>query len=121
MRAPAVILVLSASVLVAGAAGAMQADTPVDKLSIVDQQWRLDGKFLIFDLTFQNDNPFPLKGVIVSCEIREDKAKPNDNRGLTIRQVLPPGKTKVPGLEFSITGKAAAGGPCRVTTAERNS
>ncbi len=102
-------------------ADAMQAEAPANKLSIVSQEWRQDGKFLILDITFQNDNPFPLKGVIVSCEIRGDKAKPSDNRPQTIRPVLAPGKTTVPGLEFSITGKTAQGGACTIAAAERNS
>ncbi len=98
-----------------------RAEGPADRLSILGQAWHQDGKFLVVDITFQNDNSFPLKGVIVSCDIKGDKAKPNDSRGMTIRQVLPPGKTRVPGLEFTITGTSAEGGACKVASAEKNS
>jgi hypothetical protein len=98
-----------------------RAEGATDKLSVIQQEWRHEGKFLIVDITFQNDNPFPLKGVIISCDIKGDRAKPNDSRGMTIRQVLGPGRTKVPGLEFTITGTNAEGGPCKVTSAERHS
>lgn len=113
-------LFYAASALAAGVSPSYPEERPVDKLSVTQQAWRQEGGFLIADVTFRNDNPFPLKGVIVACEIIGDKAKPHENRGVTVRQVLSPGQTKVSGLEFTINDKKAQGGACRPVTAERN-
>jgi hypothetical protein len=110
----------AASALAASASAVSAEERPVDKLSVLQQAWRQEGGFLIAEVTFRNDNPFPLKGVIVACEIIGDKAKPHENRGVTVRQILPPGETKIPGLEFTVNDKKAQGGACRPVTAERN-
>jgi hypothetical protein len=114
------VLACTACGLAATASTSRAADRPIDKLSVVQQTWRSEGGFLIADITFRNDNPFALKGVIVTCEIAGDKAKPDNNRGVTVRQVLPPGQTKVSGLEFTINDKKAQGGACRPVSADRN-
>src|SRR5689334_8191802 len=63
-----------------------------------------EGQFIIADITFKNDNEFTVTNVIVACDLYGDKAKPQDNRGVTIRKVLPSGTTEVTGIEFSIGG-----------------
>jgi hypothetical protein len=89
------------------------------KLSITQQNSRHSGKFLIVDITFKNDNSFPLKSVVVSCKISGDPARPQDSRGVTIRQNVSRGDTTVSGIEFPVTHDKAQGGPCKVDSAER--
>jgi hypothetical protein len=89
------------------------------KLSITQQNWRHSGKLLIVDITFRNNNSFPLKGVIVSCQITGDPARPQDSRGVTIRQTVSRGDTTVSGIEFPVTHDKAQGGPCKVQSAEQ--
>jgi hypothetical protein len=89
------------------------------KLSITQQNWRHSGKLLIVDITFRNDNSFPLKSVVVSCKITGDPARPQDSRGMTIRQNVSHGDTTVSGIEFPVTHDKAQGGPCKVDSAER--
>jgi hypothetical protein len=89
------------------------------KLSITQQNWRHSGKLLIVDITFKNDNSFPLKSVVVSCRITGDPARPQDSRGVTIRQNVSRGGSTVSGIEFPVTHDKAQGGPCKVDSAER--
>jgi hypothetical protein len=95
------------------------SENPIGKLSVTQQSWRREGKFLILEITLKNENPFPVEGVIISCEIRGDPAKPQDSRGVAIRQPIPQGSTKVQGLEFSTTNDKAQGSLCNVDSAER--
>lgn len=74
---------------------------------------------MIVDITFRNDNSFPLKSVVVSCKITGDPARPQDSRGMTIRQNVSHGDTTVSGIEFPVTHDKAQGGPCKVDSAER--
>jgi hypothetical protein len=85
------------------------------KLSITQQNWRHSGKLLIVDIAFRNDNPFPLKSVVVSCKIIGDPARPQDSRGVTIRQNLSRGDTTVSGIEFPVTHDKALEAPARWT------
>ena len=95
------------------------SENPIGKLSITQQSWRHEGKFLILQITLKNENPFPVEGVIISCEIRGDPAKPRDRRGVAIRQPIPQCSTTVQGLEFSVTHDKAQGSLCKVDSAER--
>jgi hypothetical protein len=85
------------------------------RLSITQQNWRHSGKLLIVDIAFRNDNPFPLKSVVVSCKIIGDPARPQDSRGVTIRQNLSRGDTTVSGIEFPVTHDKAQEAPARWT------
>jgi len=101
------------------AQAASESQDLVGKVSVIEQTWRQFGKLLIVDLTLRNDNSFPLQGVIVSCQIIGDPARPQDSRSVTIRQHVSRGSTVVRGLEFSVTHDKAQGGPCKVDSAER--
>ena len=102
-----------------GPTQAAEAQELVGKLSIAQQNWRHSGKLLIVDITFRNDNPFPVQRVVVSCQISGDPARPQDSRGVTIRQNVSHGNTTVSGIEFPVTHDKAQGGPCKVEAAER--
>jgi len=102
-----------------GPTQAAEAQELVGKLSIAQQNWRHSGKLLIVDITFRNDNSFPVQRVVVSCQISVDPARPQDSRGVTIRQNVSHGNTTVSGIEFPVTHDKAQGGPCKVEAAER--
>jgi hypothetical protein len=116
--AAAAVLIFLCSILLGSPSKAQQSSEAVAKISVVQQKWRKDGEFMIADLILRNDNAFPVTDVIVSCELYGEKAKPEDKRGIAIRKALPPGTTEIPGLEFSIAGTDAQGGPCHVIAAE---
>jgi hypothetical protein len=101
------------------AAQAAEAQELVGKLSIVQQNWRHSGKLLIVDITLKNDNSFPVQRVVVSCQITGDPARPQDSRGVTVRQNVSRGNTTVSGIEFPVTHDKAQGGPCKVESAEQ--
>ena len=102
-----------------GPTQAAESQELVGKLSIAQQNWRHSGKLLIVDITFRNDNSFPVQRVVVSCQISGDPARPQDSRGVTIRQNVSRGNTTVSGIEFPVTHDKAQGGPCKVEAAER--
>jgi len=102
-----------------GPTQAAESQELVGKLSIAQQNWRHSGKLLIVDITFRNDNSFPVQRVVVSCQISGDPARPQDSRGVTIRQNVSHGNTTVSGIEFPVTHDKAQGGPCKVEAAER--
>lgn len=91
----------------------------LSKLSITQHSWRHSAKLLIVNITFRNDNSFPVQSVVVSCQISGDPARPQDSRGVTIRQNVSPGNMTVAGVEFPVTDDKAQGGPCTVDSAER--
>jgi hypothetical protein len=121
MRCAAIALSLLELLLPAvfGPAQAAESQDLVGKLSIAQQNWRQSGKLLIVDITFKNDNSFPVQKVVISCQITGDPARPQDSRGVTIRQDVSRGNTTVTGIEFPVTHDKAQGGPCRVESAER--
>jgi hypothetical protein len=102
-----------------GRAQAAESQELVGKLSIAQQNWRHSGKLLIVDITFRNDNSFAVQRVVVSCQISGDPARPQDSRGVTIRQNVSRGNSTVSGIEFPVTHDKAQGGPCKVESAER--
>jgi hypothetical protein len=122
MRSTALALSLLA-LLVAGSLRPAQAVSEsqylLGKISITQQNWRHSGKLLIVDVTFRNDNTFAVQRVVLSCQITGDPARPQDSRGVTIRQDVSVGNTVVRGIEFPITHDKAQGGPCKVESAER--
>jgi hypothetical protein len=100
-------------------AAASESQDLLSKLSITQQSWRHSGKLLIVNITFRNDNSFPVQRIVVSCQITGDPARPQDSRGVSIRQVVSRGNTTVSGVEFPVTHDNAQGGPCKVDSAER--
>jgi hypothetical protein len=101
------------------APAASQSQDLLSKLSITQQNWQHSEKLLIVNITFRNDNSFPVRRVVVSCEISGDPARPQDSRGVTIRQNVSRGNTTVSGIEFPVTNDKAQGGPCKVDSAEQ--
>jgi hypothetical protein len=83
-RALALSFVVGASLMPAAQA-APEPQELVGKVSIIHDNWRHSGKFLIVDITFRNDNSFSLQDVIAPCHINGDPARPQDSRSVTIR------------------------------------
>jgi hypothetical protein len=113
------LLVLLVPASLRPAQAASESQDLVDKLSITKQNWQHSGKLLILEVTFRNDNAFPVRHVVLSCQITGDPARPQDSRGVTIRQNVSHGDSTVPGIEFPITQDKAEGGACKVESAER--
>jgi len=101
------------------AQAASESQGLVGKLSVTKQNWQHSGKLLILEVSLRNDNAFPVRHVVLSCQITGDPARLQDSRGLTIRQNVSHGDSTVPGIEFPITQDKAEGGPCKVESAER--
>ena len=94
-------------------------DNPVDKVTVVQQEWRREGKTMLANVTFYNRNGFSVKNVIVKCEVYEQTQMPQTRRGITVKRVLPPGRTTVSDLAFSIVTNDAQGGSCQVLSAQK--
>jgi hypothetical protein len=90
------------------------ARAPVDKFSVVSQNWHRFPGLAVADITFQNANDFRVRDAVISCEFFDDKGKLIATRGSTVFQSFPPGKKKIDGVEFSLREKNAVPGSCRV-------
>ena len=98
---------------------AKPSDNPVGKVTVVQQEWRREGKEMLVNVTLHNQNGFSVKNVIVTCEIYEETGVPQDRRGITVRRVLRPGRTTVSDLAFPIASNDAKGGSCQVLSAQK--
>ena len=98
---------------------AKPSDNPVGKVTVVQQEWRREGKEMLVNVTLHNLNGFSVKNVIVTCEIYEETGVPQDRRGITVRRVLRPGRTTVSDLAFPIASNDAKGGSCQVLSAQK--
>jgi hypothetical protein len=87
---------------------------PVDKFSVVSQNWHRFPGLAVADITFQNANDFRVRDAVVSCEFLDPKGKLVATRGSTVFQSFPPGRKKIDGIEFSLREKNAVPGSCRV-------
>jgi hypothetical protein len=74
----------------------------IDGLSIVRQNWRREGGFLIAEMTFANDKQFPVDGAIVTCDFFDPPSLFVGKRGSLIVRILPPGETTIGGIEFTM-------------------
>jgi hypothetical protein len=94
-------------------------DSLVKKVTVIQQEWRREGKVMLANITLENGNKFSVKNVIVTCEIYEEIRMPQNKRGVTVRRVLPPGRTTVSDLAFPISSNDAQGGSCQVLSAQK--
>src|SRR5437667_10875488 len=94
-------------------------DSLVGKVTVVQQEWRREGKVMLANVTLHNENRSSVKNVIVTCEIYEETQMPQNNRGSTVRRIIPPGQTTVSDLAFPILGNDAQGGSCQVLSAQK--
>jgi hypothetical protein len=85
--------------------GAVQSEldsaTPIEGLSISRQSWLREGGFLIAEITFTNENEFPVHGVIIACDFFDPPHLCLGRRGNLILRILPPGETTIGGIEFT--------------------
>jgi hypothetical protein len=97
---------LSARAALSPAAAAAQTElapaTPIEGLSISRQSWLREGGFLTAEITFTNENAFPVQGVIIACDFFDPPHVYIGRRGNLILRVLPPGLTTIGGIEFTM-------------------
>ena len=87
---------------VAAAQSELDSATPIEGLSISRQSWLREGGFLIAEITFTNENAFPIQGVIIACEFFDAPHVYIGRRGNLILRILPPGLTTIGGIEFTM-------------------
>jgi hypothetical protein len=75
---------------------------PIEGLSISRQSWLREGGFLIAEITFTNENEFPVQGAIIACEFFDPPHVYIGRRGNLILRILPPGLTTIGGIEFTM-------------------
>ena len=96
---------LSARAALSPTVGAVQSEldsaTPIEGLSISRQSWLREGGFLIAEITFTNENEFPVQGVIIACDFFDPPHVYVERRGNLILRILPPGETTIGGIEFT--------------------
>ena len=97
---------LSARAALSPAAAAAQSElaltTPIEGLSVSRQSWLREGGFLIAEITFTNENEFPVQGAIIACEFFDPPHVYIGRRGNLILRILPPGLTTIGGIEFTM-------------------
>jgi hypothetical protein len=106
---------------VAAAQSELDSPSPIEGLSISRQSWVREGGFLIAEITFANENEFPVQGVIIACDFFDPPRLYIGRRGSLILRILPPGKTTIGGIEFTmlkqnIFDPDMFGGACRVAS-----
>lgn len=93
----------------------------IEGLSIRRQSWLRDGGFLIAEITFNNDNEFPVNGVTIACDFFDPPHLYLGSRGNLIVRILPPGETTIGGIEFTmlkhnVLDRDMFGGACSVVS-----
>jgi hypothetical protein len=87
---------------VAAAQSEVDSASPIEGLSISRQSWVREGDFLIAEITFANENEFAVQGVIIACDFFDPPHLYIGRRGSLILRILPPGKTTIGGIEFTM-------------------
>jgi hypothetical protein len=87
---------------VAATQSELDSATPIEGLSISRQSWLREGGFLIAEITFTNENEFPVHGVIIACDFFDPPHLYLGRRGNLILRILPPGETTIGGIEFTM-------------------
>jgi hypothetical protein len=87
----------------------------VDKFSVISQVWHRYPGLAVADITFNNENDYAVRNVVISCDFLGPIGNVIARRGSTIFQSFPPASTiKIDGVSFSLREKNAAPGSCRV-------
>jgi hypothetical protein len=99
----------------------LDSASAIEGLSISRQTWLRDGGFLIAEITFNNDNEFPVHGVIIACDFFDPPHLYLGRRGNLIVRILPPGETTIGGIEFTmlkhnVFDRDMFGGACSVVS-----
>jgi len=106
---------------VAAAQSQLDSASPIEGLSISRQSWVREGGFLIAEITFANENEFPVQGVTIACDFFDPAHLYIGRRGSLILRILPAGETTIGGIEFTmlkqnIFDPDIFGGACRVAS-----
>jgi hypothetical protein len=89
--------------------------SPVDKFSVVSQVWHRYPGLAVADITFNNENDYAVRNVVISCDFLGPIGNVIARRGSTIFESFPPASTiKIDGVSFSLREKNATPGSCRV-------
>lgn len=96
----------------------VEADRPVDKLSVGPPIWHRGSGLLYGSMTFANGNPYPVWKVIIACDVLDQSGQRVGTHASGIRRVFQVGKTHVSGIYFTAPG-GLEGGSCRVLSGER--
>ena len=87
---------------VAAVQSELHSTSSIEGLSISKQKWLREGGFLIAEITFSNENEFPVHGVIIGCDFFDPPHLNIGRRGNLIRRIFPPGETTIGGIEFTM-------------------
>ena len=91
----------------------------VENLSVARPTWHRGAGLLYGEVTVKNRNTFSVVNVIISCDLFDEWGNPLGSKGTVLRAPMPPGKTRVSGIEFAITTRNMQAGACRAVSAER--
>ena len=99
----------------------LDSASSIEGLFISRQSWLREGGFLIAEITFANENEFPVHGVIIACDFFDPPHLYIGRRGNLILRILPPGETTIGGIEFTMLKNNAFdpymfGGACSVAS-----
>jgi hypothetical protein len=106
-----------------GLAAAQQAisvpDRAIDKLSVARPTWHRGAGLLYGEVTIKNRNAYSVVNVIITCDFFDQWGNPLGSKGTALRTPVPPGRTRVSGIEFPLTIRNMQAGACRAVSAER--
>ena len=116
---------LTARATLSPTAGAVAESAPdsassIEGLSIARQTWVREGGLLVAEITFFNKNEFSVLDAIVACDFFDPPDLFIGRRGSLITRVLPPGRTTISGIEFTmlkhnVFDPNMVGGACRLS------
>jgi len=89
----------------------------IDKLLVTRPTWHQGGGLLYGEATIVNRNPHSVWQVIIACDLFDEWGNKIGSKSTTLLMPLPPGETRVGGIEFPMTVRNMQGGACRPVSA----
>ena len=80
----------------------LDSASSIEGLFISRQNWLRESGFLIAEITFSNENEFPVHGVIIACDFFDPPHLYIGRRGNLILRILSPVETTIGGKEFTM-------------------
>jgi hypothetical protein len=87
---------------VAAAQSELDSTSSIEGLSITRQSWVREGGLLVAEITFFNKNELSVHDAIVACDFFDRPDLFIGRRGSLITRILPPGRTTISGIEFTM-------------------
>jgi hypothetical protein len=103
--------------MAANAAEPADSNRLIDKLLVTRLTWQRGGGLLSADATIVNRNPHSVWQVIITCDLLDESGHKIGSKSTTLPIPLPPGETRVSGIEFPMTVRSTQGGSCRPVSA----